>query len=35
LWRSTSAVTEIKVKRGSGNILTGATFSLFGIKASA
>ncbi len=34
LYRSTSAVTSIKIKRGGGNIASGATFALYGIKAA-
>jgi regulatory protein YycH of two-component signal transduction system YycFG len=34
LWRSTNAITSIKVKRGTGNIVSGATLSLYGIKAA-
>ena len=33
LWRSTSAITSILIKRGSGNIATGSTFTIYGIKA--
>lgn len=35
LWRSTAAITSLVVSKASGNFNTGATFSLFGIKASA
>jgi len=34
LWRSTSAIDTISVIRGSGNFVTGSTFSLYGIKAA-
>ena len=34
LWRSTSAITSILVKRGSGNLVTGSTFTLYGIAAA-
>jgi hypothetical protein len=34
LWRSTSAITEIKILAPSGNITTGSTFSLYGILAA-
>jgi hypothetical protein len=34
LYRSTSAVTEIKILAPSGNITTGSTFTLYGIKAA-
>lgn len=35
LWRSTSAITSITVLGGSGDLGSGFTLSLFGIKASA
>lgn len=34
LWRSTSAITAIKIFPGSGNFNTNSTFSLYGIKAA-
>lgn len=34
LWRSTSAITEIKMSGISANFLSGSTFSLYGIKAA-
>ena len=34
LWRSTSAITTITVRLGSGNFETGTTISLYGIKAA-
>jgi hypothetical protein len=34
-WRNTSAITSITIPAGSGNILAGSTFSLYGIKAWA
>ena len=34
LWRSTSAITTIDVKNGSGNFATGCVFTLYGIKAA-
>jgi hypothetical protein len=34
LWRSTSAINEIKILSPSGNITTGSTFSLFGIASA-
>jgi hypothetical protein len=33
LWRNTAAITSIEVFLGSGNINSGATFTLYGIKA--
>ena len=35
LWRSTSAITAVTIRPNTGNWNSGATFSLFGIKASA
>ena len=34
LWRSTSAITSIKLKTLSGTISSGSTFTLYGIKAA-
>ena len=34
LWRNTSAITSIKLYSGSGNINSGSTFTLYGIKAA-
>ena len=34
LWRSTSAINTINLFVGSGNILAGSTFTLYGIKAA-
>lgn len=34
LWRSANAVTQIDLAMVSGNIVSGATFSLYGIKAA-
>ena len=34
LWRSTSAVSTILVYATSGNLVTGSTFTLYGIKAA-
>jgi hypothetical protein len=34
LWRSTSAITTIKVYAASANLATGSTFTLYGIKAA-
>jgi len=33
LWRNTSAITSIKIYSGIGNLNTGSTFTLYGIKA--
>ena len=33
LWRNTSAITSIKIYASSGNLDTGSTFTLYGIKA--
>jgi len=32
LWRSTSAITSVTVLPGAGNLATGSTFSLYGVK---
>lgn len=34
LWRNTSAITSISLTAGSGNIQSGSTFTLYGIKAA-
>jgi len=34
LWRNTAAITSILVKAGSGNLNTGMTLTLYGIKAA-
>lgn len=34
LWRSTAAITSIKIDISGGNITTGSTFTLYGIKAA-
>jgi hypothetical protein len=34
LWRSTSAITAIEIFRGSGNLVAGSTFTLYGIKSA-
>ena len=34
LWRSTSAITSIKIEAASGNLDTGSTFTLYGIAAA-
>ena len=34
LWRSTSAITSIKVASLSGNFVSGCTFTIYGIKAA-
>lgn len=35
LWRNTAAITSISIPAGSGNILAGSTFSLYGVRAWA
>jgi hypothetical protein len=34
LWRNTAAISTISLTAGSGNILTGSTFSLYGIASA-
>ena len=34
LWRNTAAITSINVFLGTGNLDTGSTFTLYGIKAA-
>lgn len=34
LWRSTAAISNISITSGGGNILTGSTFTLYGIKGA-
>ena len=34
LWRSTSAITEVLVRINAGNLKTGSTFTLYGIKSA-
>lgn len=34
LWRNTAAISTVSLTAGSGNILAGSTFSLYGIKAA-
>ena len=34
LWRNTAAITSISITAGSGNLLTGSTFTLYGIAAA-
>jgi hypothetical protein len=34
LWRSTAAINSIAISNGSGNFLTGSTFTLYGIAAA-
>lgn len=34
LWRSTAAITSIKINISGGNITAGSTFNLYGIKAA-
>jgi hypothetical protein len=34
MWRSTSAITSIKIYSSSGNLNTGSTFTLYGVKSA-
>jgi len=34
LWRSTNAITSIELRAGAGNIASGSTFTLYGIKSA-